>query len=181
MTKKNNLIVLITAYLLAVLFLAMLASCNPVKKVLRNPAMYEKVKNRVILNGECVNDTLIVSKSDTLITFDTLYSLDFKTDTFNIDHEVVKLKTVTKTIKIRDTIRQVITDNSRIDILNDMLNKCNDGQLQLSHELDAKNIEFEDMQANRNRWRFRFFLLALAIAVYLFRKPILKLISPIKI
>lgn len=179
--KKIKNIKNVVSVVCAGLVLAILTSCNPVKQVLKDEYKMRKVWNEGVLDGWCVNDTTIVSKSDTLITFDTLYSLDFKTDTFNIDHEVVKVKTVTKTVKIRDTIKQVVTDNSRVDILNDMLNKCNDGQLQLSHELDAKNIEYEDMQTNRNRWRFRFFLLALAIAVYLFRKPILKLISPIKI
>lgn len=181
---KDKHIKIIISILCAVFVLGALAvvfsSCNPVKQVLKDEYKMRKVWNEGALDGWCVNDTTIVSKSDTLVTFDTLYSLDFKTDTFNIDHEVVKVKTVTKTVKIRDTIKQVVTDNSRVDILNDMLNKCNDGQLQLSHELDAKNIEFEDMKVYRNRWRFRFFLLALAIAVYLLRKPILKLISPIK-
>lgn len=46
--------------------------------------------------------------TSTIITFDTLYSLDFKTDTFTVDREIVKVKTVVKTVMNTDKI----TDNA---------------------------------------------------------------------
>ena len=37
---------------------SVLYSCSPVKRVLTNPKYYAQVKKQVILNGECVNDTI---------------------------------------------------------------------------------------------------------------------------
>jgi hypothetical protein len=85
--------------------MSLLFSCNPVKRVLLNDEYYKIVTDKFVSEGGCVNDT--VYQSDTTLILDTLYSLDFKVDTFLIDkiRTVVKTeyKTVSKTIKIRDT------------------------------------------------------------------------------
>jgi hypothetical protein len=57
-------------YLLISIFLL---GCNPVKQVLRDKEKLDKIAEYVISSGYCVNDTIIQSKSDTLITYDTIY------------------------------------------------------------------------------------------------------------
>jgi hypothetical protein len=185
MTKRNKQVRLIINIILAVWVLGLLAlvlsSCNPVKRVLKDPVKFQEVFNEGVSRGMCVNDTIILSKSDTLISYDTLYSLDVQTDTFNIDREIVKIKTVVKTVSIRDTLTKVVTDNSRIELLQkELFGKT---ELLKNKEIQLSGIsrQLNDMKANRNEWRFRFFLLALAVALYLFRKPLLKLISPLKL
>ena len=54
------------------LFLILLLSCNPVKQVLKDKEKLDKVAEVVISSGYCVNDTIIKTNSDTLITYDTI-------------------------------------------------------------------------------------------------------------
>lgn len=185
MTKRNKQVRLIINIILAVWVLGLLAlvlsSCNPVKQVLRDEYKMRKVWNEGALDGWCVNDTLIVSKSDTLISYDTLYSLDVQTDTFNIDREIVKVKTVVKTVRIRDTVTQTVKDLKLIDLLQ----KQNSLHLQTISKLkaDLVNMRAENsaLQKQRNKWMLYFWIVVSAVGIYLFRKPLLKLISPIKL
>ena len=100
-------------YLLISIFLL---SCNPVKQVLRDKEKLDKVAEYVINSGYCANDTIIQSKSDTLITYDTIYEKNdiirniLKTDTLRLSFT----KTLVKTIRITDTIQKVVVDNARI-------------------------------------------------------------------
>ncbi len=182
-TVINIMIAVYTIGLLLFLLLA-LNSCNPVKQVLRDEYKMRKVWNEGALKGWCVNDTLIVNKSDTLITFDTLYSLDFKTDTFTVDKEIVKVKTVVKTVRITDTFTNIVTDNSRIELLQKQLAKKDDEAISLNNKLVDSIAETKQAKQDRNKWRFRFFLLLTIFGLFLFRKPLWKLatkfISPVK-
>lgn len=185
MTKKNNQIRTIINIILAVWVLGMLAlvlsSCNPLKQVLKDEYKMRQVWNEGALDGWCVNDTTIISKSDTLISYDTLYSLDFRTDTFQIDREVVKIKTVVKTVCIRDTVNKIVTDNSRIDLLTKQL-AAKDGQInQLKESIKAAEDKAAKERKRANKWMLYFWIVVSAVGIYLFRKPILKLISPIKL
>ena len=191
MTKKNKqhrtvINIMIAVYTIGLLLFLLLSlnSCNPVKQVLRDEYKMRKVWNEGALAGWCVNDSIIINKSDTLITFDTLYSLDFKTDTFTVDKEVVKVKTVVKTVRITDTFTNIVTDNSRIALLQQQLNVSNDKGLELSRENDTLKTAANSFKSERNKWRFRFFLLLTIFGLFLFRKPLWKLatkfISPVK-
>lgn len=93
-----------------------LFACNPVKQVLRDKQKLDKVAEYVISEGYCANDTIIQTKSDTLITYDTLYeSKDIIRDFYHTDTLRIPLtKTLVKTIRIRDTIQSVVVDNARI-------------------------------------------------------------------
>jgi hypothetical protein len=102
------------------------------------------------------------------------------TDTFNIDKEIIKVKTVVKNIRITDTITKVVTDNSRIDLLQRQLNISIDKGLELSRKNDSLKTAANDLKKDRNKWRLYFFLLAIAFIVYLLRKPLLQLIKLIK-
>ena len=79
----------------------LLLSCNPVKQVLKDKAKLDKVAEVVIESGYCANDTIIQTKSDTLVTYDTLYEHTevintlYKTDTLKIP----VTKKITKTYK----------------------------------------------------------------------------------
>ncbi len=87
-----------------------LLACNPVKQVLRDKQKLDKVAEYVISQGYCANDTIIQTKSDTLITYDTLYERnDIIRDFYHTDTLRVPLtKTLVKTIRIRDTIQSVV-------------------------------------------------------------------------
>ena len=148
-------------YLLISIFLL---SCNPVKQVLRDKEKLDKVAEYVIENGYCANDTIIQSKSDTLITYDTIYEKNdiirniLKTDTLRLSFT----KTLVKTIRITDTIQKVVVDNARIRLL--------EAKLAIQTE---KVEEYKAKAKSRLNWLL---LLLIAICVRLLYKPIKKLI-----
>ena len=148
-------------YLLISLFLL---SCNPVKQVLRDKEKLDKVAKYVIENGYCANDTIIQSKSDTLITYDTIYEKNdiirniLKTDTLRLSFT----KTLVKTIRITDTIQKVVIDNARIKLL--------EAKLAIQTE---KVEEYKAKAKSHLNWLV---LLLIAICVRLLYKPIKKFI-----
>ena len=148
-------------YLLISIFLL---SCNPVKQVLRDKEKLDKVAEYVIENGYCANDTIIQSKSDTLITYDTIYEKNdiirniLKTDTLRLSFT----KTLVKTIRITDTIQKVVVDNARIKLL--------EAKLAIQTE---KVEEYKAKAKSRLNWLL---LLLIAICVRLLYKPIKKFI-----
>jgi hypothetical protein len=148
-------------YLLISIFLL---ACNPVKQVLRDKEKLDKVAEYVISSGYCVNDTIIQSKSDTLITYDTIYEKNdiirniLRTDTLRLSFT----KTLVKTIRITDTIQKVVIDNARINQL--------EAKLALQTE---KTEEYKAKANSRLKWLV---LLLIAICVRILYKPIKKFI-----
>jgi hypothetical protein len=161
-------------YIIATLILTLLFSCNPVKQVLDDPKKLEEVWEKGALQGRCVNDSVFTNTSDTLINFDTLYALDMQVDTIFLNdvQTIVKkeIKTVVKTVTIRDTLKTVIVDNSRVALLDNIVKK-QDGTIE-----DLTN-DLRLTKAQRNKWSFRFFALLGIIVIVLFRKPILTFLS----
>jgi hypothetical protein len=148
-------------YLLISIFLL---ACNPVKQVLRDKEKLDKVAEYVISSGYCANDTIIQSKSDTLITYDTIYEKNdiirniLRTDTLRLSFT----KTLVKTIRITDTIQKVVIDNARINQL--------EAKLALQTE---KTEEYKAKANSRLKWLV---LLLIAICVRILYKPIKKFI-----
>lgn len=103
----------------AFLVLLILSSCNPIKKVLNDPAKFAVIKDTVLARGYCANDTSFLYITDTLEVTDTLYEV--MTDTLVINDSVVfwdvKFKTIQRTIRIRDSIKSVIIDSAQIQVL----------------------------------------------------------------
>lgn len=112
-------IIKIISFLIGLVILLSLISCNPVKKVLRDPEKFDIVVTEVIKRGYCVNDTTFVTKSDTLVTFDTVTNTVKETikrnDTIFITE--VKYRNITKKLLIRDTVKSIVLDNARIRLL----------------------------------------------------------------
>jgi hypothetical protein len=105
-------VILIIAAIIAV-------SCNPVKQVLNNRAKFEEVKNEVIRLGYCANDTTIISVSDTLTQYDTTIQKEIEILTLGDTVYVTRWQTrdIVKRVTIRDTIKSVVVDNSRVQLL----------------------------------------------------------------
>lgn len=143
----------------------LILSCNPVKQVLKDKARFEELAKEVVRSGYCANDTIIQTKSDTLVTYDTVYEKGaeiindiYRTDTLRIP----VTKKITKTITIRDTVQKIVVDNSRI--------KQFEADFLL---LSKKAREYQDKAQTRLLWLI---LLLIAILVRILYKPIKKLI-----
>lgn len=151
-------IIKILIFLIGLTLLLSLASCNPVKKVLRDPEKFDIVVTEVIKRGYCVNDTTYVTKSDTLVTYDTVTNTIKETKIINDTAYIydTKYRTITKKLIIRDTVKAVVLDNARIKLLQA-------DSATLTHEL----IEYKGKAAERLNWLL---FVVIAIVLYLFLK-----------
>jgi len=141
-----------------ILFILVLFGCNPVKQVINDKAKLDKVAIEVIRQGYCANDTTIITKSDTLLIVDSL--LEIRSDTTIINDTAYitlwETKNFFKTLTIRDTIRSVVVDNARVNLLQTDLSKAND-----------KVIEWQDKANNRQGWLI---ILLLVIGAFIYLK-----------
>ena len=120
--------------MLRILIIALIfISCNPVKKVLRDREMFDEVAKEVVKAGYCANDTIIITKSDTTIQVDTLTLInkEFEIKVYNDTTYITQWKTkyVNKNVTIRDTVKSVVVDNARINLLQEDLIKANEEKL----------------------------------------------------
>ena len=114
--KRNDYIAIVIILIITAI---VSLSCNPVKQVLNNRAKFEEVKNEVIRLGLCANDTTIITASDTLIQYDTTIQKETEVITIGDTVYVTKWQTrdIVKKLTIRDTIKSVVVDNSRVQLL----------------------------------------------------------------
>lgn len=116
LSAEVELLVAFGGLILLVLFFS---SCNPVKKVLKDPYKFAIVKDSVIKMGYCKSDTSFLYITDTLETVDTL--IEIYTDTLQIRDTTifwdVKFRTITKSLTITDTIKQTLVDSSLAVVL----------------------------------------------------------------
>ena len=142
------------------LLLILLIGCNPVKQVLRDQDKLEQVAKVVIAGGWCANDTTFITKSDTLVEFDTLVNIDVQVDTQKVNEFVYitnwKTRDIIKSVTIHDTLKSFIVDNARVRLLQT-------DSARLSNEV----IRWEGKAKKRQLW---IFLLLGVIGVYFYIK-----------
>jgi hypothetical protein len=146
-----------------------LLSCNPVKQVLKDNEKIDKVWEKALLQGRCLNDSVTTNTTDTLYTSDTLYGIDYLTDTAYINGEIV----ITKHVNTNKIIRQfkTVTINSHTVVKD---KKLENKQKEIIEDL-TNDLRLTKQQ--RNKWSFRFFALLGIIVIVLFRKPILAFLT----
>ena len=162
---------------------SVLYSCSPVKRVLSNPKYYEAVKKQVILNGECVNDTVTEEiLKDTIIYKDTVIHDSFKVnmpmechlDTIVNDFSVylengnlwVKWLGQVPTRTINKQTTHVVVDRAKEAIL---IDSCK--------SLELKIYDKENHLVRKNKTIFKLYIgLALPL-LFMLRKQILKLVG----
>lgn len=160
MKIKIDWLAVLLWFAIAFIFAVWLCSCNPVKQVLSDKRKFDKVAEEVIRQGYCANDTIMISSSDTTIKVDTLRIIDEipYIEIMNDTVYVTKLRTntVTKTVIIRDTIKSLLVDNARIQLLQKDLLKANEDKL--------------NWKERANKTFGYLLLLIMGIGVYLFLK-----------
>jgi hypothetical protein len=143
---------------ISIALLLFIYSCNPVKQVLSDRAKFDEVAKEVIRAGYCANDTVIVSKSDTTVLTDTVnnYFIDTEVRNDTVYQTRIENKIVTKKVTIRDTVRQVVTDNARVSVLEAD-----------KRDLSMKVMEWKDKATDRLKWLV---LLLVGIGLWIFFK-----------
>jgi hypothetical protein len=158
-------------------------SCSPVKRVLSNPKYYEAVKKQVILNGECVNDTITEEiLKDTIIYKDTVIHDSFKVnmpmechlDTIVNDFSVyldngnlwVKWLGQVPTRTINKQTTHVVVDRAKEAIL---IDSCK--------SLELKLYDKENQLVRKNKTIFKLYIGLAFLLLFMLRKPLLRLVG----
>jgi hypothetical protein len=143
-----------------IFLLILLIGCNPVKQVLRDKDKLEQVARVVVAGGWCANDTTFITKSDTLVEFDTLINVKLEVDTQKVNEFVYitnwKTRDIIKSVTIHDTLKSYIVDNARVRLLQT-------DSARLSNEV----ITWEGKAKKRQLW---IFLLIGVIGAYFYVK-----------
>ena len=107
--------------------LLILASCNPVKQVLKDPVKFEVVADEMVKRGYCLNDTIYKHSTDTLEVHDTTMVLDTLVEVRNDTTYFWETKylTVSKVVKIRDSVKAVVIDSAQVQVLRKQLAEAN--------------------------------------------------------
>lgn len=169
--KNDATNVILFGYIIFIIFaLICLCSCNPVKQVLKDKEKLDKVAEVVVKSGYCANDTTIITKSDTTILHDTTYETKIEINEKR-DTQYIRIpKVITRTITIRDTIKNVVVDNARINLLQKEINAYKESTYELKEEL----LHWKELA--KKRW-WNLWGLIILFSIYILRKPILKLIN----
>lgn len=116
---KDSIKILVL-YIVLLISVALLFSCNSVKRVIKDREKLDKVAEVVIRLGYCANDTIVYIKTDTLIKSDTTYLTDIKIERSNdtVYFWEQHYNTINKRIYIRDTVKSVIVDNAQLNVYN---------------------------------------------------------------
>jgi hypothetical protein len=114
---------MLIAFISIILLLIIFGSCNPVKQVLDDKKKLEVVAAEVIKRGYCLNDTIYKTKTDTLEVHDTTTFVYVDTAVINDTTYLweTKFHTISKVRTIRDSVKIVVADSAKINVLTKQL------------------------------------------------------------
>ena len=131
--------------------------CNPVRRVLKDPAKRGEMAAEIIKLGYCTNDTTIVEIHDTTLTIDTIDIPVIIVDTLRMNDTLVFWETkyfdIVKTKVVTKQVDRIVVDSAKVQVL--------------KKELAYMTASFKDADAKRKQWRNQFAasLLALIFAI----------------
>jgi hypothetical protein len=140
-------------YIAVILLTLSAIGCDPVRRVLDDPAYRTRASDELLRDGLCRYDTLVVVKTDTIIRTDTIGEIVIFTDT-TIERDTVRItatkwREIVRTVTIRDTLRMTVVDVSG-----------RDANMKHVAELEGRLKEVGD-SAKRYRMATGFLLIAL--------------------
>ena len=140
-------------HIVVILLVIFAIGCDPVRRVLDDPAHRTRVADQLLRDGLCRYDTLVVTKTDTIIKTDTIGEIVIFTDT-TIERDTVRItatkwREIVRTVTIRDTLRMTVVDASG-----------RDANMKHVAELEGRLKEVGD-SAKRYRMTTGFLLIAL--------------------
>jgi hypothetical protein len=140
-------------HIVVILLILSAIGCDPVRRVLDDPAHRTRVADELLRDGLCRYDTLVVTKTDTIIRTDTIGEIVIFTDT-TIERDTVRItatkyRDIVRTVTIRDTLKMTVVDASG-----------RDAHIRQVSELEGRLKEVGD-SAKRYRMATGFLLIAL--------------------
>lgn len=108
-------------HIVVILLILSAIGCDPVRRVLDDPAHRTRVADELLRDGLCRYDTLTIVKTDTTVRIDTIGEIVIFTDTIikgdTVRFPAVVYKTITKYVTIRDTVRMTVRDVSGRELM----------------------------------------------------------------
>ena len=130
----------------AILIIIGSAGCNPVRRVLKDPAKRGEMAAEIIKLGYCTNDTTIVEIHDTTLTIDTIDVPVIIVDTLRMNDTLVLWQTkyfdIVKTKVVIKQVDRVVVDSARVQVL--------------QKELAETKAALADSEVRRKQWRNQF-------------------------
>lgn len=168
-------ILLIYASLLA--FVIWCCSCNPTKKaikrVLADPEAKEQVGREWEKQNPCTNDTITKTESDTVTVTETVEVPGYSEVRNDTTYIYLPGKVVSKTVTIRDTVYNTVTDNRRLKIANDSVAYYKGLSIQRQAQIDELNAELSEAKKSRNKaWLYFWILVAIAAGSHYLRSKL---------
>ena len=155
-------------YLVIVILSILFAGCASQRKAEK---FYKK--HPVELAKKCatefpVRDSLI--KGDTIINYDTLWGLEYRTDTLISEPQIITEtktvtvpKLVTKYVTVRDTI--IRENTAKVSVLNSQIENLKWVNLKQSEMIGSLTTQRDDFKKARDKWKLRFFLLLFGVGL----------------
>ena len=102
----------------AISIVVMFAGCDPVKRIQRHDEQMARMEAVMLDRGICRPDTFVIRRTDTLTRTDTVGEIYIYTDTTTLHDTTTitreRIRTVLRTITIRDTVLRQITDETAL-------------------------------------------------------------------
>jgi hypothetical protein len=168
----------------------LLSSCSPVKRVLNNKEMFDKVTEAVIRSGACVTDTItIVTTKDVVVYKDSIIEKEVKVpckdfDTTFADGTHIKISSGVLTYKVncpQEIVTTTVTKTNNIrDIKYENILKgdiaIRDSKITADAKLYiAKTEEVSALKKDKRVLKLKLLGLLLLALTVIFRKAIFKL------
>jgi len=171
---------LLFVWLLTVIVIILLGSCNPVKKVLNNKEKFEIVAKEVVRRGYCINDTVIIdtSRIDTVVKenhivdsvfldqdIDTTFPSGAKVSLHNgmISVKCPSAKEITRTVKETQYIRDLKLES----ILKEDAAIKSDSIKYLEFTIQDLNVTIKDKNVIIAKEKAKFIVLIVVLLVFL--------------
>lgn len=120
--------------------------CNPVRRVLKDPAKRGQMAAEIIKLGYCTNDTTIVEIHDTTLTIDTIDVPVIIVDTLRMNDTLVFWETkyfdIIKTKVVTKQVDRIVVDSAKVQVL--------------EKELAETKAALADSEVRRKQWRNQF-------------------------
>lgn len=169
----------------AIISMAIVLACNPVKQVMKDPAKWEQVKEAVIRSGACVTDTTTTEEvTEEVVPKVSIIEVPMPCPDATIakDGVVISVNSGVLQAKIphKETIKtQKITNSIRDKSLENILKADiaqRDSAIKVYMSLyERSQLEVKTLKAEKSALKWKLFGVVLLAGVITFRKQILKL------
>jgi hypothetical protein len=168
---------------LAIISLLAFAACNPVKKVLNDKSLLDKVAIEVVKKGYCITDTVTIQTSrDSIVYKDSIIEstiqapcADFDTLLKNGTHIAVRsgVLTYSQEVPQKETTRTITVTNSIRDI--SLENILKSDITKRDSTIKSSQQQLDEAKKENKKLKWKLIALIAAALIIIFRNPIIKL------